>query len=72
MEKQSPETKELDSRQNSGLTITLWWVRNTMQTFVTVLDANQTPPVEHHIDVPEGVDPYKVYQHPMTYLREVV
>jgi hypothetical protein len=65
------ETKELDSRRNNGLTVTLWWVKNTMQTFVTVLDTNPTPPVEHHIDVPEGVAPHQVYEHPMTYLPGV-
>jgi hypothetical protein len=64
------ETKELDSRRNNGLTVTLWWVKNTLQTFVTVLDTNTTPPVEHHIDVPEGVLPHQVYQHPMAYIQE--
>lgn len=64
------ETKELDQRRNNGLTVTLWWVKNTMQTFVTVLDINTTPPVEYHIDVPEGVLPHAVYQHPMAYLPE--
>lgn len=62
------ETKELDQRRNNGLTVTLWWVKNTMQTFVTVLDTNPTPPVEHHIEVPEGVLAHEVYQHPMAYL----
>lgn len=62
------ETKELDSRRNDGLTVTLWWVKNTLDTFVTVLDINQEPPVEHHIDVPKGVMPHSVYQHPMRYL----
>jgi len=64
------ETKELDSRRNNGLTVTLWWVKNTLETFVTVLDTTQTPPVEHHIDVPEGVAAHQVYQHPMAYLSE--
>lgn len=62
------ETKELDQRKNDGLTVTLWWVKNTMDTFVTVLDTKTTPPVEHHIDVPHGVLPHAVYQHPMRYL----
>ncbi|HYG84577.1 MAG TPA: hypothetical protein VD907_06925 [Verrucomicrobiae bacterium] len=64
------ETKELDSRQNDGLTVTLWWVKNTMDTFVTVLDTKTQPPVEHHIDVPKGVLPHAVYYHPMAYLPE--
>lgn len=64
------ETKELDSRKNDRLTVTLWWVKGTMDTFVTVLDMNQTPPVEHHIEVPEGVLPHEVYAHPMVYLEK--
>lgn len=64
------ETKELDSRRNDGMTVTLWWVKNTMDTFVTVLDSKQSPPIEHHIDVPKGVLPHAVYQHPMAYLPE--
>lgn len=66
----SPETKELSQRKNDGLTVTLWWVKNTMDTFVTVLDTRHTPPVEHHIDVPKGVLPHAVYQHPMAYVPE--
>lgn len=64
------ETKELDRRQNDGLTVTLWWVTNTMETFVTVLDTKEQPPVEHHIEIPKGVLPHTVYQHPMIYLPE--
>lgn len=63
------ETKELDSRRNCGLTITLWWVKNTMQTFVTVLDVNQNPPVEHYIEVPEGANPHDIFYHPMGFLE---
>lgn len=64
------ETKELDQRKNDGLTVTLWWVKNTMETFVTVLDTKTTPPTEQHIDVPEGVLPHHVYAHPMRYLPD--
>lgn len=64
------ETKELSRRKNDGLTVTLWWVKHTMDTFVTVLDTNQEPPVEHTIDVPKGVLPHTVYKHPMAYLPQ--
>lgn len=64
------ETKELDSRQADRLRVTLWWVKGTVDTFVTVLDTSQEPPVEHHIDVPKGILPHAVYQHPMAYLPD--
>lgn len=64
------EVKELDSRKADRLTVTLWWVQGTMETFVTVLDTNPTPPVEHHIEVPEGVLPHAVFQHPFSYLPD--
>jgi hypothetical protein len=69
MEHELLETKELDSRKNDGLTVTLWWVKNTMQTFVTVLDTKPNPPIEHHIDVPEGVSPYDIFNHPMPFME---
>lgn len=70
MDSELLETKELDQRKNDRLTVTLWWVKGTMDTFVTVLDTNTTPPIEHHIDVPEGVLPHEVYQHPMRYVAD--
>ena len=71
METKLSETKEIDQRKNNGLTVTLWWVKNTMDTFVTVVDFNQEPPVSHYIDVPEGVLPHHVFEHPMAYLKDV-
>jgi hypothetical protein len=64
------ETKELDSRKADKLTVTLWWVKGTMETFVTVLDTRSHPPVEHHIEVPEGTQPHDVYKHPFAYLQQ--
>lgn len=64
------ETKELDSRKANKLTVTLWWVKGTMDTFVTVLDTEPDPPVEHVIDVPKGILPHAVYKHPMAYLPQ--
>lgn len=61
------ETRELDSRRANGLTVTLWWVKNTMETFVTVLDTNTTPPIEHHIDTPPDASPNDVFTHPFAY-----
>jgi hypothetical protein len=62
------ETKELAQRKTDALTITLWWVRGTMDTFVTVLDTDQQPPVEYCIDVRQGQLPHEVYQHALAYL----
>lgn len=62
------ETQELDSRQVDQLTITLWWVKGTMDTFVTVLDTEPDPPVEHTIEVPPGTLPHEVYIHATSYL----
>lgn len=64
------ETKELDQRKSDRLTVTLWWVKGTMETFVTVLDTRSTPPVEHHIDTPEGIEPHEVYAHPFAFIDQ--
>lgn len=71
MENNLLETKELDQRKSDRLTVTLWWVKGTMDTFVTVLDTNSTPPVEHHIEVPDGTMPHDVYEHPFAYLDQL-
>lgn len=62
------ETVELDQRRSDRLTVTLWWVRDTLETFVTVLDTGPEPPVEHMIDVPEGVLPMAVFVHPFSFI----
>lgn len=64
------ETIDLDSRRTGAFTITLWWVKNTLDTFVTVLDVDQEPPVEHWIDVPKGVLPHHVYNHALAYIPQ--
>jgi len=62
------ESKELATRRTDGLLVTLWWVKNTIDTYVTVLDIKQEPPVEHTIDVAPGVSPNEVFEHPFRYL----
>lgn len=63
-----PESKELAIRKNDGLTVTLWWVKNTLATYVTVLDTKVEPPVEHMIDVVPPAKPNDVFEHPFRYL----
>lgn len=60
------ETRELSQRQVDGLTVTLWWVKNTMNTFVTVTDLENE--VELTVETPDGVLPHHVYQHPFAYM----
>lgn len=64
-EKQTIEAIELDQRQANALTVTLWWVRDTLDTYVTVLDRNEGQTA--FIPVPEGVAPNQVFTHPFAY-----
>ena len=64
-EKQTIETVELDQRHSNALTVTLWWVKGTIDTYVTVVDANDGQTA--FIAVPEGVAPHQVYNHPFAY-----
>ena len=56
--------RELDNRRGNGLNITLWWVKNTMQTFVTVEDAKGE---NFSFDVPSPDQAWNCFQHPMVY-----
>jgi hypothetical protein len=58
------ETVDLLNRQSSYIDVTLFWVRGTMNTFVSVemQDGNS-----FCVDVPEGEDPIHYFDHPMVY-----
>lgn len=66
MEAKEPEVLELDSRQNDKVRIALWWVKGTLDTYVTVTDYENQ--IEVVVDVPKGELPHAVYQHAMAYL----
>lgn len=57
------ESVELDQRTNDKLTVTLWWVKGTIETYVTVDDDGN----HSVIPVPEGISPHEVYYHPFSY-----
>lgn len=66
------KVRELASRQNDGLTVTLWWVHGTMDTYVTLEDfrgvEHGEEPARYSIDVPEDVKANEVFEHPFSYL----
>lgn len=58
------EVRELDQHSHNGITKTLWWVSNTLDTFVTVED------VKGHnftVDVPSPEKASHVFKHVMAY-----
>lgn len=59
---------ELDSRRSEKLTITLWWVRGTIDTYVTIADLELGS--LDVVGVPAGVGPNQVYNHPFAYQRD--
>jgi len=60
------ETKELDQRRTDKYTVTLWWVKGTIDTFVTVTDYDAQE--ETVIDIPQDKMPHEVYNHPFAYM----
>lgn len=66
MEQLEPEVLDLDSRMADRLKVTLWWVKGTMNTYVTVTDFDNHE--ETVIDIPEGRKPHEVYYHAMAYM----
>lgn len=68
MEASNPEqeTQELDSRMADRLKVTLWWVKGTMNTYVTVTDYDKQ--IELTVETPDGVLPHHVYKHPFVYM----
>ena len=62
---QSENVIDLADRTNDRLTVTLWWVRGTMDTFVTVQDAKAED--SFSVPVPQGENPMHYFHHPMVY-----
>lgn len=60
-----PELVDLADRSNAGLEIVLWWVRDTLDTYVTVEDSKLNS--FHHFPVPEGENPMEVFHHPFSF-----
>lgn len=60
-----PELVDLSDRSNAGLEVILWWVRGTMDTYVTVEDEKLG--TFHHFPVPEGENANEVFYHPFAY-----
>ena len=60
----SDEVLELDQRQNDALTVTLWWVRGTLDTFVTVEDGKGD---NFTVDVPDAAQANHYFHHAMAY-----
>lgn len=60
------EVAELTSRITDKLLVTLWWVRGTMDTYVTITDYDNH--TEEVVEVPKGTLPHEVFRHPFAYL----
>lgn len=61
--------KELARRHNDKLTVTLWWIQGTMDTYVSVEDDKSVPPQVHRIDVVPPATPNDVFNHPFSYME---
>lgn len=59
------EVVELNQRQSDKLTITLWWVKDTLDTYVSIYD-DKTKEI-NYISVPEGTPSQDVFTHPYAY-----
>lgn len=73
----TPETKtelveltELDQRRADGQLITLWWVKNTLHTYVEVVDLKTQPPTVTEIPVVPPATAHEVFAHPFRHLPE--
>lgn len=56
---------DLMDRQSDRMNITLWWVKGTMATYVTVDDRRTG--VFFRVDTPEGERPIHVFEHPHSF-----
>lgn len=61
------ELKELDTRKGDGMLVTLWWVKNTLHTYVEVVDLKTQPPTVTEIPVLDGQSAADVFKHPFAY-----
>lgn len=62
------ELVDLSDRHADGLSVILWWVRGTLETYVTIEDYKiQGEPTTLFVPVPEGVSANNVFYHPFGY-----
>lgn len=67
-----PELAEaviLSTRFGNKLDVTLWWVRGTLDTFVTLDDYRTEPPTHHFLEVPADTNPNRVFYHPFVFIN---
>jgi hypothetical protein len=69
MEKKQLEaapTIDLSERKSDAMVVILWWVKDTLETYVTVDDTAKTGNY-HVIPTPPGVSANDVFYHPFAY-----
>lgn len=62
------ELVELSSRQNDGITVTMWWDRENNVGLVTVDDSKDN--TSHVLEVEVGENPMEVFNHPFAYVEQ--
>lgn len=60
-----PGVFELDRRQGDGLTVILWWLENTLSTYVEVVDLKDEQ--HFYLETPEDATAREVFMHPFAY-----
>lgn len=63
----APELVELDQRRADRMLITLWWVKDTLHTYVEVVDLKTEPPTVTEIPVEAPATAHQVFEHPFRY-----
>lgn len=64
------ELTELAQRKGDGLLVTLWWVKDTLDTYVEVVDLKTQPPTVTEIPVHAPASPNDVFTHPFRYIPD--
>ena len=64
------ELQELDQRRSDEHIITLWWVKNTLHTYVEVMNMKTTPPTMTEIPVVAPATAADVFNHPFAHLDD--
>lgn len=68
MSAETQELVEFDRRRNNAVEVVLWWVKDTLETYVTVNDEGAGTFQKH--PVPSGVNPMHVFDRPGAYPEE--
>lgn len=63
--------RELAQRQSDKLLVTLWWVQDSLETYVTVEDFKTTPPLKHRVEVPSPDLALQRFYHPLPHIDSV-